>query len=47
VGELNACTYSLTVDEFDDAGEAGNVLVLVDAEVVGGDAAFGGDGGGL
>ena len=47
VGELNAGTHSLTVDEFDDAREAVNVLVLVNSEVVGGDAAFGNDGGGL
>ena len=47
VGELNAAPDSLTVDEFDDAREAVNVLVLVDSEVVGGDAAFGNDGGGL
>jgi len=30
-----------------DARDAVNVLVLVDSEVVGGDAAFGNDGGGL
>jgi len=45
MGELNAGAYALAVDEVDDAPEARDVAVLVDAEVVGCNAAFGDDGG--
>ena len=47
MGELDAGARALRVDELDDAGEACDVFVFVDAEVVWGDAAFGYDGGGL
>ena len=47
VGELNACADALSVDERCDALEAGDVLVLVNAEIAGGDAALGHDRGGL
>jgi hypothetical protein len=44
VGELNACADTLSVDEIGDAREAGDVVVLVNAEVARGDAALGHDG---
>jgi len=47
VGELDAGTGSLRVEELGDALQGGNVFVFPDAEVTGGDAAFGGDGGGF
>ena len=43
VGELDSGADALGVDELGDAGEAGNVVVGVDAEVGGGDASFGED----
>ena len=45
VRELDPGTYSLRVNEVDDALQAGDVVVFVDAEIAGGNAAFGNDGG--
>ncbi len=47
VGELDAGAGALGVEEGGDALEVGDVFVFPDAEVGGGDAAFGGDGGGF
>ena len=47
VRELDAGTNSLGMDECDDALQAGDVVVLVDAEVVQRNAALGNDGGGF
>ncbi len=40
VGQLDARANALGVDEIDDALESGDVVVFVNAEVFGGDAAF-------
>lgn len=47
MGELNASAHALTVDELDDAVEAGDVVVFVDAKVIGRNSAFREDGGGF
>ena len=44
VGQLDAGANSLGMDEVDDALQAGDVVVLVDAQVVRRNAAFGNDG---
>jgi hypothetical protein len=47
VGQLDAGAGALGVEEGGDAGEGGDVVVFPNAEVGGGDAALGRDGGGL
>ena len=47
VGELNAGAGAVSMEEVDDAGERGDVLVFPEAEVKRRDAAFGRDGSGL
>ena len=47
VRELDAGDAAVGFEEVGDAGEEGDVVVGVDAEVPGGDAAFGADGGGF
>src|SRR5450631_3587563 len=47
VGELDSSVRAVGVEEIDDAGERGDVLVLPEAEVVGGDAALGENRGGF
>ena len=47
MGQLDAGAGALGVEEPGDALKGGDVLVLPDAEVAGGDAALRGDGGGF
>jgi len=47
VGELDGGDAAVLLEEGGDAGEEGDVVVGVDAEVAWGDAAFGADGGGF
>ena len=47
VGELDAGNGALRFEKVGDAGEEGDVVVVADAEVAGGDAAFRADGGGF
>ena len=47
VGELDAGDAAVEFEEVGDAGEEGDVIVGVDAEVGGGDAGLGTDGGGF
>ena len=45
VGELRTRDGAVLAEKFGDAGESGDVVVGPDAEVAGGDAGFGADGG--
>src|SRR5580698_8654075 len=47
VGELDSGARALGMKEGGDAGQGRDVLVLPEAEILGADAAFGGDGGGF